>query len=537
MRQKFFFLFLCYTQILLSQNINFIARADAKQIALGETFDVTFALQNAELNNPQLPDFKGFTVVSKPEKGSQFSYRKGVKIIENNIFITLQAKSLGVFTIPPTQVSVNGKMYVTNALKIEVLKKSAIQKKQKTNIFLQLETNQANPYIGAPIALDLKALYNTKHFNFQQLQEPVFEGFFVQKVQNFDKNPIREIINSNQYQSQLLCRYFLFPQKTGVISIKPFSIVADTSQEQEANNTLVLSSNSLVINAKELPKNAPKAFDGAVGNFEMTTKISKNSLSTDDTLSLEVTIKGNGDVKRINAPVFHSTDSVEIYAPKIIYEYNETGYAVKTFEYVIVMKRAGKFNIEPMFTYFDTAQEKYSILKNRQIVTISQGNGLKKTEGTKNVENTNLNTFDWTALAKKALIFALLLISILLFLQRNKKIKNADNQAIIKDNNSNKVQKNDLTIAQENLKNNELNDFYKNVAKALEMQLKTFLNLEQATKPVLFEKLAQTPQADLTIEINQLFQICDAARFGGGLENTNPELILAQAQRILTKLS
>ena len=134
----FSFFFFFFATHLLSQNINFSARADAKQVPLGGYVEVSFTLQNASLEKPQLPDFRNFNVMSGPNKGSSITVINGVKTEEKTISFTLQAKTLGVFTLAPARVIVNGKTYSTASLQIEVVKSSNVAKgNQKTKDYLE----------------------------------------------------------------------------------------------------------------------------------------------------------------------------------------------------------------------------------------------------------------------------------------------------------------------------------------------------------------------------------------------------------------
>ena len=63
---------------------------------------------------------------------------------------------------------------------------------------------------------------------------------------------------------------------------------------------VTLKSKSVKILVKPLPPNAPISFKGAVGDFKMTSSISKTNTVTNDPLTLKLTLAGKGNLKLIS---------------------------------------------------------------------------------------------------------------------------------------------------------------------------------------------------------------------------------------------
>ena len=547
-----FFIFSFLSTHLLSQNIYFSARADAKQVPLEGYVEVSFTLQNANLDKPQLPDFRNFNVMSGPNKGSSITVINGVKTEEKTISFTLQAKTLGVFTLAPARVIVNGKTYSTASLQIEVVKSSNVAKGNQKTAFLALETAQKETYIGGQIVLNLK-LYSTITLSPQELlTAPNLDNFFQMEIEDLKEQPIKEVIKGVQYQTKILKRILLFPQKEGIFTISPYTISALAGDTFDAN-MISLQSNELIINAKKLPDNPPLFFNGAIGVLELESTISKNEATTDDALTMQVTITGKGNPNNIFAPKFKISDSLELYEPKMISESDANQSAEnltfsKTFEYIIVPKYAGNFELKPTLVYFDTETIQYeTISTSAHRIDITQGKGmLPISPNTNNLEGKNSSFGDWAFAPKAGIALSLLaLIALFLWLRKKNRKEVLANTKIIKTTKfiDNQIITNTINdvyyidLATKDAENSNWNSFYKNIEKAIINNISTYLNLSESafSRLTLLQKLEQSPRATEAVEAKELLAICDKMRFGSGEKDLLASEVLRRAKVFCNK--
>ena len=115
-----------------------------------------------------------------------------------------------------------------------------------------------------------------------------------------------------------------------------------------------------------LPKPAPADFSGAVGKFTLSSNINKSSLSANESLTIQLKISGNGNMKMIKTPTIKFPADFEVYEPKVINDFTNTTSGVtgtKTIEYLAIPRHAGKFTIPAVtFSYFDVASQSYKTL-------------------------------------------------------------------------------------------------------------------------------------------------------------------------------
>jgi hypothetical protein len=533
------FLFLT-THYLLAQNVSFTARAGAKQVPLGATVDVTFVLRNASMKNPQLPSFNGFQVISR-DTGQSKGFINGVRNDEENIYFTLRPKSLGILKIDPATITIKGKTYRTNPIQIEVVKSTSISKIAKNDIFLKLESEVTTAYLNAPIILEVRVFSNQEISGNKLLNQPDFTSFYHQKMDYFDENPVKELYKGSLYQTKVISRYLLYPQKTGKFTINPFSFEVETLNGFDSR-IISLSSNQITINVLDLPSNPPKLFNGAVGSFQMTTNFDKKEISTDEALSFQVTIEGRGDTKRINAPIIASRDSFEVYEPKIISEITENETSKKVFEYTMIAKYAGVYSIHPEFSFFDNEKKTYKKISTLDKIQFSQGTGQKKQEITPQViedAKEKENKFYFYFLISGAFIGLFIWVGNIVFKRFRKK------QILVKENNStsfvNNIQEenkpNFLAIAAKNLEQQQLDNFYKNLVKAVEDSIASVTKLKNASRTELLSNLSNTSKAHLTNILQNILEECDIARFGGMNSNKNPHVLLEKTEQIIQELT
>jgi len=125
-----------------------------------------------------------------------------------------------------------------------------------------------------------------------------------------------------------------------------------------------LLSKPVKISVKSLPENAPVTFKGAVGKFSIASSLNNTNIKANEPLTYKLTIRGTGNLKLINEIVVNVPDEMEIYDPVINTRFDNALTGSKTFEYMIVPKTAGSFNLPAVaFTFFDVESGQYKTIQ------------------------------------------------------------------------------------------------------------------------------------------------------------------------------
>ncbi|MEM9920790.1 MAG: BatD family protein [Bacteroidota bacterium] len=395
----FLLLFLMASWPMLAQGpVKFYASSDAKQIVLGSYFELQFVLENADGTDFNPPQFKNFSVLSGPNQSNSITSVNGKWSRTIGFSYNLQPRSVGKFTIPSATVKVKGKVLKSNPIQLEVVKgknstastQADLQAQIEEQVFIKAEPNKTEALIGEQILLDYK-LYTTRDIeNYHIITESDYPGFFVQDIRRSGTNRVvKEVIDGVQYSTKVLKRVSLFPQQAGRLDIESLElqvavIVEDGRRRRRGFfytpnvNRIVLRTEPTPLSIKKLPDGSPPTFTGAVGKYYMIVNTNRTSLSTDDAITLQMTITGNGDVKRILAPPLMLSDTFEVYEPRIIEEssFESSGQITgkKTIEYLILPKLPGQYELRPTFTYYDIDSLKYVDLQPKVFkVAVSKG--------------------------------------------------------------------------------------------------------------------------------------------------------------------
>lgn len=543
MSKKFYFLLLLYAisiSISHAQQIAFTARADAKQVPLGSYVELTYTLKNADLQKPQMPDFKGFAVVSGPNKGNSINIINGTKTTEEYITYVLQPKRIGKFTIPPASITIKNKQYTTSPLEIEVVKDNAKAIKGNPSAFIQLTADTKNTYVGGQITLSLKLFSNIKISHSDILNAPSFDEFYVKEIATDDEMPIKEVYKGVQYQTLVLKKYVLHPQKVGSFVLSPFSM--NVMAMQGFDSAMIgLESNSLPIVVNPIPTSAPKDFEGTVGHYEIEASINKSTTTINEAIALQVKVIGKGDIKRIFPPKIISPDTLQVLAPKLIEESVENEKVVKCYEYVLVPKKVGVFEVMPSLTYFDTESSTFETIKIPPIeVNVTEGKGgevqisdnKKEHEVVLESDNYRLILYLFGVLSLFGGIFFFLKKRKTSFTATPDKSSEAQEDNLSKPISSDIAvlpDKNNMYLAKKAMQEGNEDVFYKEIIIVIETALRQKYDKQYVSNAAVLASISPL----LAQNIKLLLSKCEEARYGGKINHYDMTEIFNEAENLI----
>jgi BatD DUF11 like domain len=390
----FFIVFLFFTQILSAQP-TFTAHCDTRQVMIDEPIEVAFTLANATGTKFSPPIFTDFRVRSGPNQAVSTNILNGRMTRSFTFSYILQPKSVGKFTIGAASIVADGTMMKTSPIAIEVQKATpptAGGTTAKGKTFIKASISNTDARLGQQLVLQYKLYTMLDVQNMDMARQPSFQGFFMKDIMSINDEASKETINGKTYTTKVIKRVALFPQQEGSIVIEPAAIsIAVAKKENQDDDgfggffnmefeNITVETNPLTVNVKSIA-DAPADFSGAVGKYDVLATMSKTTLTTDDATILRLNILGNGDIKRVLPPKLQlSSDSLEIYAPKVIEEdtYESGGEMIgkKVVAYQILPKYAGKYLLQGKLTYFDTETMRFqTIATDKFDVVVAQGTG------------------------------------------------------------------------------------------------------------------------------------------------------------------
>ena len=371
-------------------------------VEMGERFNLVFVVEGEQ----EPSDFTweagdDFTVVWGPQKGTSRSVQiingKTTRSSQTSYTYILQAKSAGSFTIQPASARVKGQEIHSKPVSIQVVNggstnaqqpasgqsgqtdESTVQNSSGSDIFMRLSLSRSSVVVGEPVTATLKIYRRVNLVGFENARFPAFKGFWTQEEVPSDIEFQREQVNGTIYESAVLRKWVLIPQKSGDQVIEPAEVVClvNVQRRRTGSGSIFddffgtdyatvrqrVSTRQTTLHVSALPAGAPASFTGGVGEFSVQARLSKDSLKTHDAASLLVTISGKGNVALVEAPKLNFPPDFEVYDVKTTVHTDKSGTSgSKTFEYPFIPRSPGEFTLPPVeYSYYDVSKRRYAV--------------------------------------------------------------------------------------------------------------------------------------------------------------------------------
>ncbi|NJD22892.1 MAG: protein BatD [Melioribacter sp.] len=564
------FIFSIYVQTINAQQFN--ATVDRSTVGQYDRFQIYFSFEGGDVNgisNFRPPALTGFRILSGPNQSSNMQIING-KISGSITFsYIVQPSNIGEFTIESASIDYNGKTFHTQPLKLKVEKGTPQQQKESTggysqeelakNVFIVAEANKTRALLGEQITVTYK-LYTKLNISSPQITKlPSYEGFWAEEV-----GPLQNInfeigmYKGERYRVAKIKQVALFPSKTGSLSVTPFELNVPVIVKKKKTGNDVFDeffndsffgrsetveiktrSNTIKVEVDPLPQNPPASFTGSVGDLSFKAEVDKKDVVTNESITLRLTVGGNGNIKLIKVPDPVLPSGFEKYEPKNVENINRGSVisGQKIIDYLIVPRTAGEKEIPPMeFTYFNPSSRRYVTLKSQPFkINVRQGVAGSETASQGfsqsdvkllnedirfiKTSNFNLEPRHEISLIKTWFWFSLIvpffsLVGAVVFKRRQDKL--SGNIQLMRYQKAEKAARKRLKLSKEALDKNDITNFYAELSLALFGYLEDKLGIQKAefTLEGAVEKLIRKNVAgDLITQLKRIAGKCEYARF------------------------
>jgi hypothetical protein len=114
-----------------------------------------------------------------------------------------------------------------------------------------------------------------------------------------------------------------------------------------------------------LPQGRPEEFTGIVGTLSLTAELDRDSVPSNEAVTLTLRLSADGNVRTLPAPSLDLPEDFEVFPPEVSESVTPTADGLrgtKTFEYVLIPRAPGVREIPPVrLAYFDTGAEAYRV--------------------------------------------------------------------------------------------------------------------------------------------------------------------------------
>jgi len=567
MKKVVVLLLLLFGSSLMAQ-VEFDAKVSKNSLGINERLRIEFTM-NADGDNFVPPPFEacGFRVVGGPSQSVSQSWINGKSSFNKSYIYILLPTQKGQLTIKQASIEINGQIYKTSPVKINVTNAVELPKDPNEapaisaddNIYLIADISKANPYLNEPITVVYKLYfsYNIGISNWRELNKPKYNDFWSQNIDIKQLKAEDGMFKGERYRYVVLRKTVLYPQKSGKLEIEPLSLDIDCQVPSNRRNfwgqplmvedSKRVSAGSKVINVKPLPEaGKPEDFSGAVGRFDFQVKPSKTTLKNGESMDLNVSVVGTGNLKLFTLPKPVVPSALEMYDPVHDENVNTplTGMSGRISDkYTIIPQYKGNYQIKPMrFTYFDLTSGKYKTITSQPItINVLDGPSVASAEKTNTDEvaktkvevaksfayikqKTTLNPMGKDDFLGSGLFYSLVFLPFLaipLLIVGKRRKEAADNDVVgNKIKKSNALAKKYLGEAKKHLGNKE--PFYIALEKAMHNFLKAKLNIEtsEMSKEKISELLLSRKANPETVsDFIILTENCELARYAYSSES------------------
>lgn len=411
--------FTCLLTSTLMANASVQATLSADAIPVGGYTQLTIQVNGSNRADVDLPNVDG--IILRNSGTSQSTSIVNGQVTRSAIIrITVLGERQGTFTVPPIPVTVNDEVIETRPLTLQVddnlaqANPNARSSQRGSSDSLtaedirriarvELDVPTDTVYIGQSVPLEVELWVNTVH-RFDNLAAPSVQteailmealGQDFQRTIEYEGNERFEVyrwstlfspIDPGNLSLQFATEVSLLVRARRTTN--PFDSIFDSDFFSPSHRRipLLIQSQPLEIEVKELPSGAPQSFTGAIGNFTLKSTASPLEVEQGDPITFDIVIGGEGNFDRVFHSGLQNVKGFRTYQPEEQWEPDSTNprRGRKNFKQAIIPSDTGITEIPPVsFSYFNPEREEFETLQTEPISISVSGTAQPATESTR----------------------------------------------------------------------------------------------------------------------------------------------------------
>ncbi|MBV9080338.1 MAG: protein BatD [Elusimicrobia bacterium] len=384
------------------------ARVSSNEATLSQSItlvvEVSGAAQIAAPPDFSIPDFQ----VERAGQTRSFQWINGQSssLVGYNYILT--PTKTGTLQIPAISMTVDGKTYTTQPILVVVHPDGGtsapaagaggagenravdVPAEGLRPLFMTATVDTDRAYVGQQIVLKVQFLRrpDIQLASQARYSEPDLTGFLVEPMK---QQKYATTINGAQYEVDEL-PYALFPTSDGEFAIGGAQIEVAVRAQSDPfdpnsffqnffgrSQVARLTTRSMPIHVRALPRNKPANFSGAVGRFKMTAKTDATTAEVGKPINLTLTVTGVGNIKALKEPFLPEPRGFRRYETISTSQVSNDGkflHGSKDFKILLMPQASGNLVIpSAQFPYFDPASNEYVVATTPEIpITVKPGN-------------------------------------------------------------------------------------------------------------------------------------------------------------------
>lgn len=378
-----------------------------RNVVEGRNFAITFRLTNGEGGEPEAPQLEHCTLLYGPATSTMQS----VEIVNGrytstrtiDYTFTYRADSPGHVNIPEVSVDSKEGRLRSRSSSFEILPSdnagsgsqsgnrpdrtnsqsgnqgSAQSGNSSADLLVRVFFSKTNVYEQEPVVATIKVYTRNDITSFIPRVQPAFEGFLMEELPVSQETTL-EHYNGQNYHCAVLKRLLLYPQRSGRlevnsgrydVTIVDYEVVnmGFFRTQRPVEREITTTSNAAAIQVRPLPSPAPEGFNGAVGNFSVSTTLDPELMRTNEPSIYSYIVEGTGNIKYLRDPILELPAGMESFSPRNnidahIIEGGANMRGTYKTEFTVVPSEVGTFTIPGTpFVYFDPSAGEYKTIE------------------------------------------------------------------------------------------------------------------------------------------------------------------------------
>ena len=387
MRNKTFLINRLFTKLFLAGTLSFLgvlptaasdiqvfASVDNSEITLTDSLRLSVRVQGVQQSpSPELPNLQDFKI--RPQgSSSSLSFVNGKKSSAITFIYLLTPKKLGKFTIGPVKFEIDGNPYITAPIQV-IVKQRTQTSFPSTNIFALAEVSNHQLFVNEQVTLTVRLYRKVEVRNIRlELDTSRFRKESLGKPREYER-----VINRVRYRVHEMS-VALFPLRPGRFDFPAATVSLDLVRREKRRNRFdsffpdsffntVVHTQPRVLRTRPIPMEVlalpekPENFSNLVGQFNISSALSRSALETGDTATLTLIVSGSGYARDLVLELPDMGEKLKVYEDRPTYKQqiqNNKIVGQKIFKYALVPLGGGITLLPPIpLVYFDPLKRKY----------------------------------------------------------------------------------------------------------------------------------------------------------------------------------
>ena len=344
----------------VAQEVAVELTVSSTSVTQGDMLRLTLTFVNCKVKDIEPPQIKGLEWRMGPSTSTSTQWINGVTTSEQSYTYGYTVTAGNEVQIPSFNWRTNKGVLKSNAVRVMVEANDAPAAKQRPSgqktrsvqrdLMTAIEANKRTVYLGEPLVLTYRIYNRYNNLDVRNYDIPELEGFWKETVQAPEARWEPQLINGKRYNVATVRKVVAFPQQTGTFVLKDFDLKGYLRINFFEGRDVQATCDPVEITVLPIPENAPANSLGTFANLAVQQTLSSDSVLTNEAITLEVSFRGNGNLKFLREPKLAWPTEFEVFEAEVkdniaVSARGESGK--RTFKFVAIPRAPGDYTLPP----------------------------------------------------------------------------------------------------------------------------------------------------------------------------------------------